>query len=284
MIKQLVVGLDGSEHSFSAAGYAEYFAERFGCEIKAVFAVDPRKTELPIVYGHFDYSFARTYIPPNRELRNFYGKLKDDLVSFSAHCFETCRQRCAQKKIPFISISREGFPSQVLTEESRSGDILFIGQKGENARFDRTIVGSTTEDVVRSSPRPVLVCPQEFCNPRKLLFPYDGSETAERALQFNGNTMADVWEELVILLVEGETATEEKINKSLRYLRKHGLGYRIVKEKGSPVETVLRVAEREHSDIILIGAHGKHKIKDYLLGSTTAHLVRKSSLPVLIVY
>ncbi len=60
--------------------------------------------------------------------------------------------------------------------------------------------------------------------------------------------------------------------------------HRVVVEKGNPVDTVLQVAERENSDVILVGSHGSHRIRDYLLGSTTVHLLRKSHLPVLIVY
>ena len=56
MIGQVVVGIDGSEHSLSAFRYAEHFASKLGCELKAVFVIDSRKTELPIIYatGHFD--------------------------------------------------------------------------------------------------------------------------------------------------------------------------------------------------------------------------------------
>jgi nucleotide-binding universal stress UspA family protein len=204
MIKQVVVGIDGSEHSLSALDYAVYVAKVSGGEIKVVFAIDSRKTDLPIVYatGHFDYAFARTYIPPDSELKAFYQKLKQDISAFAASCLEACRGRCENDKIPFIAVCREGLPSAVLTEESRSGDLLIIGQKGENARFDRTIVGSTTEDVVRSSPRPVLVCPGEFRPPRRLLFPYDCSSHAERALQFSANALGEFWQDFVILLAE----------------------------------------------------------------------------------
>ena len=81
MIGQVVVGIDGSEHSLSAIRYAEHFASKLGCELKAVFVIDSRKTELPIIYatGHFDYAFARTYIPPDPELKSFYTKIKTDL-------------------------------------------------------------------------------------------------------------------------------------------------------------------------------------------------------------
>jgi nucleotide-binding universal stress UspA family protein len=283
VIGQVVVGLDGSEHSLSAFRYAEYFAAALGCELKAVFVVDSRKTELPIIYatGHFDYAFARTYIPPDPELKSFYNKIKKDLESFAAGFLNDCEASCKEKKIAFLGVRREGLPSQVLTEECRSGDLLFIGQKGENARFARTIVGSTAEDVARSSPRPVMFCPESFRPPEKILFPYDGSSAAERALQFCVNAFGAFWKEFLVLSSEEENRLTEREH---RYLNKHAIDHRLVTEKGSPIDTVLEVAAREGSDLLLIGSHGAHKIRDYILGSTTVHLLRKSPLPVLIVY
>ena len=101
---------------------------------------------------------------------------------FAAGVLGNIEAICGEKRIHFVGVQREGLPSQILTEECRSGDLLFIGQKGENARFARTIVGSTAEDVARSSPRPVMACPDVFRAPEKILFPYDGSPAAERAL------------------------------------------------------------------------------------------------------
>ena len=283
MIGQVVVGIDGSEHSLSAFKYAEHFASRLECELKAVFVIDSRKTELPIIYatGHFDYAFARTYIPPDPELKSFYTKIKKDLEDFAAAVLGTIEDSCQGKKIPFVGIRREGLPSQILTEECRSGDLLFIGQKGENARFARTIVGSTAEDVARSSPRPVMACSEAFRSPEKILFPYDGSPAAERALQFCVNAFGSIWKEFLVLS-SGEE--KELTEREQRYLIKHGIDHRLITEKGSPIDTVLDVADREGSDLLLIGSHGTHKIRDYILGSTTVHLLRKSPLPVLIVY
>jgi nucleotide-binding universal stress UspA family protein len=279
----VVVGIDGSDYSLSALHYAQYFAAKLGCELKAVFVVDSRKTELPIIYatGHFDYAFARTYIPPDPELKSFYAKIKKDIEAFAASVLQNIEASCKERKIPFVGIQREGLPSNILTEECRSGDLLFIGQKGENARFARTIVGSTAEDVARSSPRPVMACPEAFRPPERILFPYDGSPAAERALQYCVNAFGNFWKDFLILSSEEEKGLTEREH---RYLDKHAIKHRLIIKEGSPIDTVLEVAEQEASDLLLIGSHGRHKIRDYILGSTTVHLLRKSPLPVLIVY
>jgi nucleotide-binding universal stress UspA family protein len=286
VIGQVVAGIDGSLFSLTAFQYALDLARRVKAEVKVVFVVDSRKTDLPIIYtaSHFDYGFERVYIPPEPGLKGFYDKVRQDLRSFAENCLGLCRKDAEAVRVPFIPVLREGLPSGVLTEEARSGDLLVIGQKGENAHIERAIVGSTTEDVVRSSPRPVLVCPVTFRSPARILFPYDGSPVAEGALQFCVNAFGNIWDEMVVLTVTEEMEESFPYDTELSYLGTHGIPYRLVMETGRPVDTIPRVAKREKADLVLVGAHGKHKIRDYLLGSTASHLIRRSDLPVLVAF
>ncbi len=286
MIGQVVAGIDGSLNSLTAFQYALDLARRVKAEVKVVFVVDSRKTDLPIIYSasHFDYGFERVYIPPEPGLKGFYDRVRQDIRSFAENCLLLCKRDSDAAQVPMTSVVREGLPSGVLTEEARSGDLLVIGQKGENAHIERAIVGSTTEDVVRSSPRPVLVCPAAFRAPERVLFAYDGSPIAEGALQFFVNAFGSLWDEIVVLTVTEGMEEGFPFDTELGYLGTHGIPYRLVMETGKPVDTIPRVAERERSDLILVGSHGRHKIRDYLLGPTAAHLIRRSRLPVLVAF
>ncbi len=286
MIGQVVAGIDGSACSLTAFQYALDIAARGKAELKLVFVVDSRKTDLPIIYtaSHFDYGFERVYVPPEPGLTGFYERVKRDIQTFAESVVERCREEAGTRSVTLTPVVREGLPSSVLIEESRSGDLLVLGQKGENAHYDRAIVGSTTEDVMRSSPRPTLVCPRQFVAPTRVLFPYDGSQNAENALRFYVNAMHGLFQELVVLTVSEELSEGFPFDAELSYLATHGIAYRLVAETGRPVDVIPRVAEREQADLILVGSHGRHKIREYLLGSTAAHLIRRSSLPVLVVF
>ena len=195
-----------------------------------------------------------------------------------------CRKDAESVGVPLLAVLREGLPSGILGEEARSGDLLVLGQKGENAHIQRAIVGSTTEDVVRSSPRPVLICPAAFKSPVRVLFPYDGSPVAESALQFCVNAFGSIWQEIVVLTVTEEMEESFPYDTELGYLGTHGIPYRLLIEAGRPVDTIPRIAKREGADIILVGAHGRHKIREYLLGSTASHLIRRSDVPVIVAF
>lgn len=282
---RIVVGIDGSPSSFASLRYALDLAQRTKSEVSAVFVVDTRKTDLPIIYtaSHFDYGFERVYIPPEPGLKDFYARIKEDLSAFGEKCLAQCRVEAEAMGVPIATALKEGLPSHALTEEARGGDLLAVGQKGEHAHFDRAIVGSTTEDIVRSSPRPVLVCPETFHSPRRLLFPYDGSPNAERALQFCVNAFAGIWEEMIVLAVQEPDEDETAMDTELKYLHAHDIPYRVLIEKGNAIDAIARSAEREKADLILVGSRGRNKIRDYLLGSTAAHLIRRSRIPILVV-
>ena len=286
MIGQIVAGIDGSLNSLTAFQYALDLARRVKAEVKVVFVVDARKTDLPIIYtaSHFDYGFERVYIPPEPGLKGFYDRVRQDIKAFGENCLSLCKKDAEAGQVRATTVLREGLPSGILTEEARSGDLLVIGQKGENAHIERAIVGATTEDSVRSSPRPVLVCPPRFQSPTRVLFPYDGSPVAEGALQFFVNAFGSIWEEMAVLTVTEKMEESFPFDTELGYLGTHGIPYRLLMETGKPVDTIPRVAKRERSELILVGAHGRHKIRDYLLGSTASHLIRRSELPVLVAF
>jgi len=254
MIKHVLVAVDGSPYSMSALRYGLDIAEKGGASLEALFVVDRRKTQMPYMYtgGAYDISYERIYIPPDPQLKEFYERIGNDLRVFGEKIIEQCKQE--------------------------------VGQRGENAEYKRDMVGSTTEDLVRRSVRPVMVCPLETWSIDRILFPYDGSRSAENALRFYIHAFKDFARELVMLSAEASDAEIASIEEEKRFLQEHGIEPRIVRTEGPPVEKVLSVAKSEKSDMIMIGSHGRNKIVDYILGSTTAHVLRKSEVPVLIVY
>jgi len=53
---------------------------------------------------------------------------------------------------------------------------------------------------------------------------------------------------------------------------------------GSPAETILKVADEENVDLIVVGASGKHALERFLLGSVSEKIVRHARVPVLVVH
>ncbi len=285
VIEQMAVGIDGSQQSFDSFDQALEIARRLRSRLKCVFVVDSRKTQVPIVYtgGTYDISTERIYLPLDPNLRQHYSRIAEDLTEFGKNCLSACVRKAKEAGVEITSSLREGYPTAELCEECKSSDILVVGQRGENAHYTRTIVGSTTEDLVRTSPRPVIIVPGKKREIHRVLFVYDGSRTAENAVRFYVNTMGNLAEDFAMILT-GDESTVGGFEEEVRYLQHHNIPVRVMSPVAQPSEGVPVVAEKENCDLILAGAYGRRKFLDFILGSIAAHLVRKSTIPVLIVH
>lgn len=287
MVKQIVVGTDGSSESMAGFNQALVMAKMIGANIKCVFIVDLRKTQMPFIYSGAAYegAYERLYVPPDSSLRSFYDKLAEDLENFGAQCMEDCRKRAKKEKIEFESVIKSGYPGVELCDEARSGGLLVVGRRGENAAYKRSIVGSITEDLVRTSPRPLLICPvyRKDVSMDTILFPYDGRRTAEHALQYYVNGLVHIAKRFVMLVVGEEFEEESRVEEELSYLEAHDVPVEVVRREGALAKETLKFAEEISADTILLGARGRPRLKDFIVGSRALQVLQKCSVPVLLV-
>lgn len=75
-------------------------------------------------------------------------------------------------------------------------------------------------------------------------------------------------------------SAKEQLEDTLHRLGVIHVRLRVV--SGRPKQEILRVAEQESADLIVIGAHGHHGLAG-MLGSTTDRVLHRASCPVLIV-
>ncbi|WP_456471863.1 universal stress protein [Methanocaldococcus sp.] len=147
---------------------------------------------------------------------------------------------------------------------------------------------------------------------KKILYPTDFSETAKLALEHVKNMRYLDGEEVVILNVIDKSEEEnllsvifklfnigkkereelekklkessmEELNKIKEELESLGFKVKCKSVIGSPHEEIVKTAEEEDVDIIVMGSHGKTNIKEILLGSVTEHVIKKSNKPVMVV-
>jgi len=190
----------------------------------------------------------------------------------------------SKAEVRFESVIKSGYPGIELCDESRSGGLLVVGQRGENAHYKRSIVGSITEDLIYKSPRPMLICPSHREELDRVLFAYDGSRTSEHALQFYVNGLKDMGNDFVVVLVGEESIDEHRVEEELSYLEHHGIPFRLAKRSGIAADEILKTASAESADLIVLGAQGTHRIRDFILGSNASHIIHKSHIPVLLVF
>jgi nucleotide-binding universal stress UspA family protein len=144
---------------------------------------------------------------------------------------------------------------------------------------------------------------------RKILVPTDFSESSEHAFRYAVALALDNDAEIFVLhVVEKfmdysllysdlfpfqtpakdayqlvEEKTREKITASLKGDAHEDLRWQVLVTTGAPKVEIIRAAEREEIDLIVIATHGRSGLTHAILGSTTEKVVRRAPCPVLVV-
>jgi nucleotide-binding universal stress UspA family protein len=178
---------------------------------------------------------------------------------------------------------RHGGLVETLTELQDKIRLLVLGQRGEAASIASEHLGSHLERVVRSMKRPILVTPAEFSAPKKVMLAFDGSATTRKGVDMVAGS--PLLRGLPCHLVTVGTDTAEKrakLEQARQTLEDAGIEAPTAILPGES-ESVLRQYQQDNGiDLIIMGAYGHSRIRQFLIGSTTTAILRQSVVPVLL--
>lgn len=207
-----------------------------------------------------------------------------------------------------------GRPVQQILERAASlpADVIVIGTHGAGG-FERFVLGSVAEKVLRKSSCPVLTVPPRAQATSQLPFTrivcaVDLSDCSADALRYAcslasgaGSNVTAVhvidwpWEEKdaereLLLPEHAETLREYQ-----QYLERGaiarlealaegeaaGCAFGVRTTFGRPYVEILRVADELRADLIVMGVHGRNAVDLKVFGSTASAVVRRATCPVL---
>ena len=135
-----------------------------------------------------------------------------------------------------------------------------------------------------------------------ILVAYDGSEQSRTALDTAVKIAQGFHSQLTILhafdkvpLVLGDDETErfieramskgrDKLAEATLQLRDIGVEFRTVIVEGPAAEAILRLANVEGCDLIVMGSRGLSMVQGLLLGSVSYRVLHHATIPVLVVH
>jgi nucleotide-binding universal stress UspA family protein len=113
--------------------------------------------------------------------------------------------------------------------------------------------------------------------PTAYLFPMDGYYSSSMGINPDWQLMYEVMSES--LKKQGQQAVNYV--KSLGEMK--GVSVESVLLEGNPSDELIRYAEEEKMDIVIMGTLGKTGLDRFLLGSVAGNMVRHSKVPVMVV-
>ncbi len=136
----------------------------------------------------------------------------------------------------------------------------------------------------------------------KILYPTDGSKTAERAMHFAIYIAKATGAKIIILSVgelpflhgaqsglESQVSSQIKsvardvAHKAKREATKYGIEARERIEMGDPSGKIVEVAKKEKVDAIVMGTQGTTGLARVIIGSVADRVIREADCPVILV-
>jgi nucleotide-binding universal stress UspA family protein len=298
-IRRILCPVDFSDHSRSALDQAIAIARWYDSTVTVVHVFSP-----PVIaaYGPLPVAFEPVLLTPV-ECSQLLASCKRFIAAEAA------------PGVPVDAVIRQGnVAAEILDHATKmDADLLVIGTHGRSG-FERLILGSVTEKVLRKARCPVLTVPRRVPDAvpagpviyRSILCPVDFSESSLHALDYAmslaqeadgqlavlhvmsqefDNVPADIMPEERITVLDFWRQREEVIRRSLTAAVPADVSAYCTIESllahGKPWREILRVADERKADLIVMGVQGRAAADLMFFGSTTQHVVRQATCPVL---
>src|SRR5712671_3949218 len=291
-IKLILCPIDFSEFSVSAYQHALSVAEHYQAKLVAQHIVE--------LWRHPSADFAASaglYEEYSQALRESGKKQLEEFVENHTH------DEIQPELVVQIGVAADSILSFAQLQKA---DVIVMGTHGRRG-FDRLMLGSVTDRVMRRAPCPVLVASNphdsvaagkergDVHHLSRILFCADFSENSERALNYAISATAEYDAELTLLhVLEGVTSpakTEEAIAAATARLDKliPLEGRKNVKIKtavriGKPYWQIIQLALEAQIDLVTMGVRGRGALDLAVFGSTTYRVIQLGSCPVLAVH
>jgi len=275
MIKTILVALDGSEHSHTAARYALWLGQRLGATVIGLHVVD-----IVSIEGSFfhDISGSLGFEP----YLDFSSKMREVLHERGKALLEEFADKAAKSGVRADTVLGMGVVANEIAEHAKTADLVVIGHRGVNEKFSTGLLGSTAESVTRKCPKPVFVCTLDFRECANPVLAYDGSQRAAAAMQSAAEFCTTLSLPLTVLTVNKDAAAGRKIlDEAEKYMRAYALQTSFVlQQTGNAPERITNFIREHQHDLLFIGAYGHSRIIEMVLGSTTEYVMRNSPCAV----
>lgn len=288
---RILCPMDFSEYSAKSYEYAYSLARHYHARLFLEHVIQPLNIGLP------ENAFLGTFSEMDKRF------IEDAQSQFS----ELIKKSAWNGVQPEVAVM-EGFPTDSILNLARKQrvDLIVMATHGRHG-FDRMVLGSVTEKVIRKAHCPVLVVRKpahDFVKPldqdeqvqlKKILFCTDFSAHSDRALQYALSLAQEYNAELTLLHVleniKDTTDMESEISRVRRDLEspipdsaRNWCKVKSMVRSGTPYQEIIREATESRSDLIAMGVRGRNAVDLALFGSTTHRTIQLGPCPVLAVH
>ena len=282
---KIVACIDGSNAAPAVCDAAAWASQRLKAPLDLLHVLDKseylKKGEGHNLSGNIGLGSREHLLAELVELEEKRSKLA---LEHGKAMLQDARQRAQQNGATEVTThQRHGDLIGTLVDLQDDTRMLVIGRQGEAHEKQEHSLGSHLENVIRSVHRPLLVTLPGFNAPQKFMIAYDGSATARKALEKVAES--DLLKGLpchLVMVAENDNEHQSQLNAAAARLREVGFDVSPALLQGAVESALHQYQQTNNIDLMVMGAYGHSRIRQFLLGSNTAKMLRMSDVPLLL--
>jgi len=169
-----------------------------------------------------------------------------------------------------------------VTEYGRAADLLVIGRPRDGDSLD------TIEGALLKSGRPVLIptAAPLAALPETMAIAWKAAPEAARAVTAAMPFLAIAKQIQILTVAEEQGASDEEAARLVTNLRRHGLqaSARHLQPDPRGAADTLLTAAGEQAALVVMGAYGHSRLREWIFGGFTQHVLRGAEVPVLMMH
>jgi nucleotide-binding universal stress UspA family protein len=278
MIKTILIPVDGSANSDNTIDYGIYIAPKLEATLTGLHVIDVFLIQGPMMT---DVS-ATVGMPP---YDGFFEAVETSLKEKADAILKHFEDRCQTAGLSCLAKKNIGKISDTIIEEAESADLILMAKKGEHFHLkEGGLIGSVAEVVIRHSGKPVMVIPETFHEIESMGLAYDGSAPAKKALELSLNISEKAKWPVTVLIVSADAAKAATLSAQVEETAQKGVAdCEVVISAGREADEILKFIREGSVELMVMGAYGHNRLREWLLGSTTSTIIQKSPIPVLLI-
>ncbi|KAF0159276.1 MAG: universal stress protein family protein [Syntrophaceae bacterium] len=278
MSKTILIPVDGSANSATAVDYGIYIAPKLEATLTGLHVIDVYLIQGPLMT---DIS-ATVGIPP---YDGFFEAVETSLKEKADAVLKNFEDRCRTAGISCLTKKNIGKISDTIIEEAENADLVLMAKKGEHFHLkEGGLLGSVAEAVIRRSGKPVIVIPESFREIESIGLAYDGSAPARKALELCLNISEKSKWPITVLIISADAQKAANLSAQVEEMAQKNLAdCEVIISAGREADEILKFIAEGAVELMVMGAYGHNRLRQWLLGSTTSHIIHKSPIPVLLI-
>ncbi len=297
-LDHILVPIDFSDTSREALPYAYKIAGKFGSKITLLHAIT--------MFEYDPYGSQKSFSSAD----DLYESIEESANNYCDEIIENANE--TSKKLSIEKVMERGIsPHEVITGYAKNNivNLIVMATHGRSG-VAHVLLGSVTEKVIQTASCPVLVTKKpKHADLQELLFnnilvPTDFSESSRQAMEYavvlakEYNAKINLMHSLEVRFHPAYYAAgvesifqldpdikpriQARLEAFLQSFDLSGIEVATSITEGSSHTQIVKQAQSQKHDLIVMSTRGHDEIADYLIGSTTDRVIKSAPCPILV--